>query len=266
MTAPGDLLSVFVAVAVALWTYVTAWFFISLAVKRNDVADVAWGLGFVVATAVALVAAPNRSITAWLIMTLVLLWGLRLSLHIGLRNLRKPEDFRYRAWRDSWRKWFYLRSYFQVFILQGILIFIIALPLMIIASSASGGLKPLVALASVLWLSGFVFEAVGDKQLRTFVRNPHNRGRVITTGLWKYSRHPNYFGEVTQWWALGIMALPYRYGLIGLVGPATITFLIIKVSGVAILEKKYATNSEYQAYKLRTNRLIPLPPRNITPR
>jgi steroid 5-alpha reductase family enzyme len=238
---------------------VTLWFLLSLAIKRNDVADIAWGLGFVVASFAGLYKTQNFTLTALITASLVLVWGVRLSWHIGSRNIRKSEDYRYKAWRDDWGKWFVIRSYLQVFILQGFLMLVIVLPVLIIHTYSKDGLMPLTIIGVAIWLFGFVFESIGDKQLKNFLSNPDNKGKMMTSGLWQYTRHPNYFGEVTQWWAIGVIALSWQYGWLGLIGPAVITFLIVKVSGVPLLEKKYADNPEYQAYKKRTSMLIPLP-------
>ena len=236
----------------------SVWFVVSLIIKRNDVADVAWGLGFVVASIAGIFQTQNRSSAAILVTVLVLIWGLRLSWHIGSRNIKKSEDYRYKAWRDSWGKWFIVRSYLQIFIFQGLLILTVVTPVLIIATYSAGRLEPLAIIGTLLWIFGFLFEAIGDKQLQKFLSDPQNKGKVMDRGLWQYTRHPNYFGELTQWWAIGIIALTCSYGWLGLLGPAVITILIVKVSGVPLLEAKYATKPEYQAYKQRTSMLIPM--------
>jgi len=232
---------------------------IALLVKRNDVADIAWGLGFGIVTIANLVKTQNYTFTALLVTSLILIWGLRLGWHITMRNIKKSEDYRYKAWRDSWGKWFIVRSYLQVFILQGFFMLLIVLPVLLVMGYSRNGIFSLTVLGATLWVIGFFTEAVGDKQLKEFTTNLKNKGRIMDKGFWKYSRHPNYFGEVTQWWAIGIIALTSSYGWVGLVGPMTITFLIVKVSGIPLLENKYKNNPEYQAYKLRTSMLIPLP-------
>ena len=256
---PSELLNTLVFSGLVIWIYMSAWFLFASVIKRNDVADIAWGLGFVVASIATLIKTGNHSFTAILVTFLVLIWGLRLSWHIGLRNIKKSEDYRYKAWRDSWGKWFVIRSYLQIFILQGILMLLIVSPILLIYTYSINGIFPLVVIGTLLWVFGFLFESIGDKQLRKFIGNPKNKGQVMNKGLWQYTRHPNYFGEVTQWWAIGVIALTSSYGWLGLIGPVVITFLITKVSGVPLLENKYKGNSEYQAYKLRTSMLIPLP-------
>lgn len=236
----------------------TVWFGISLVAKRNDVADIAWGLGFVVTSFATLVKTGNHSFTAILVAILVMIWGLRLSWHIGSRNIKKSEDYRYKVWRDSWGKWFVPRSYLQIFILQGFLMLLILFPVLIIYTYSLSGVPALAVLGALIWVLGFSFESVGDKQLKEFVNNPKNRGQIMDKGLWRYSRHPNYFGEVTQWWGIAIIALSCSYGWMGLIGPIVITFLIVKVSGIPLLENRYSDNPQYQEYKLKTSMLIPM--------
>ncbi len=132
-------------------------------------------------------------------------------------------------------------------------------PVLLIHTYSNSGTSALAILGAALWIFGFAFESIGDKQLRAFLANPKNKGKIMDKGLWRYTRHPNYFGEVTQWWAIGVIALSSEYGWLATVGPTVITFLIVKVSGVPLLENKYASNPEYQAYKRRTSMLIPLP-------
>ena len=237
----------------------SVWFLISIIGKRNDVADIAWGLGFIVAAVTALSINHPVSFSAYIVTGLVVIWGSRLSIHIGLRNIKKPEDSRYNIWRKSWGKWFYIRSYLQVFMLQGLLMLIVVSPVLLIATFGTNGVKPLLIIGVIIWLFGFIFESIGDRQLKVFIGNPINRGHIMMTGLWKYTRHPNYFGEITQWWAIAIIGLSFSYGWIGIIGAATITYLILKVSGVPLLEKHYEDNPEYQSYKQKTSVIIPLP-------
>ena len=134
---------------------------------------------------------------------------------------------------------------------------------MLINKYASGEINLLVIIGFIVWLIGFYFESVGDKQLANFIHNPENKGKLMTEGLWKYSRHPNYFGEVTQWWGIWIIALSVPYGWVAIIGPITITILILFVSGVPLLEKKYKGRSDFEAYKKRTSIFIPLPPKSF---
>ena len=245
----------------AVWLYMTAWFICAVIIKRNDVADVAWGLGFGLATFVALAQSSMPSRSGLLVLFMVLIWGGRLSSHIYRRNRHKDEDYRYAKWREEWGKWVYVRSYFQVFMLQGLLMLCVVTPALVVASSRQEVYGANLAIGFFIWLFGFAYESIADRQLRIFISKPHNKGKLMTRGLWKYSRHPNYFGEITQWWGLGVMAIGVEGGAIGLLGPAMITYLIWKVSGVPLLEKKYAHVKEYQEYSRRTSVIIPLPPK-----
>ena len=251
----------FHAAAAAVLIYMSLWFIVSLLLKRNDVADVAWGGGFIAAAMATLVSWGAAMDRALLVVALVVIWGLRLSLHIGLRNRGKGEDARYRKWRDEWGRYVVLRSFFQIFILQGLLLLVISLPVIRAITAPDTPLALIDLLGASVWLVGFLFEAVGDWQLQQYKKDPANKGKVITTGLWRYSRHPNYFGEVTLWWGVFLIALAVPGGWMTIIGPITITGLILGVSGIPMLEKKYEGNAEFDEYKRRTSAFFPLPPK-----
>lgn len=245
--------------ALTLLGYMSFWFIVSVIKRRNDVADIAWGVGFVLIAWFSFYLS-SFTFAAFLVNSLVTLWGLRLTTHIYRRNRNKPEDPRYLAWRQTW-KHFYVRSYFQVFVLQGLFLFLISLPVMYINHSVSSGFGLLDVIGFLVWIVGFYFESTGDKQLKDFIANPTNKGKLMDQGLWRYSRHPNYFGEVTQWWGIFLIALSIPGSFFTVVGPLTITILILFVSGVPLLEKKYAGRPDFEAYKKKTSVFIPLPPR-----
>jgi steroid 5-alpha reductase family enzyme len=240
------------------------WFVVSLIKKRNDVADVAWGLGFVLMTWASYFLSGHSGNRGLLVGILVSIWGLRLAWHIYARNKGKAEDYRYLAWRKEWGKWFYLRSYVQVYLLQGLFLFLIVLPVLLINKTVGISVGILDLFGGTVWVVGFYFEAMGDAQLARFIKNPANKGKLMQGGLWAYSRHPNYFGEVTQWWGLWLVALSVPNGWFSIIGPITITFLILKVSGVPMLEKKMAENPEFAEYKRRVSGFVPLPRRAIS--
>jgi steroid 5-alpha reductase family enzyme len=252
-------MSYFVTLIAILLVYMSLWFVVSLIRKRNDVADVAWGLGFVLMTWASFFLSGDSGIRGMLVGVLVSIWGLRLAWHIHRRNKGKAEDYRYLAWRKEWGKWFYIRSYFQVYLLQGLFLFLIVSPVLLINKNAGPSLVLLDFLGVAVWLVGFYFEALGDAQLARFIKNPENKGKLMQSGLWAYTRHPNYFGEVVQWWGLWLIALSVPGAWLGIVGPMTITFLILKVSGVPMLEKKLEGNPEFAEYKRKTSIFIPLP-------
>ena len=251
----------FLTLAFILFVYMSLWFIVSLMRKRNDVADVAWGLGFVLMAWTSFFLAGDFGMRGLGVCLLVSIWGLRLAWHIHARNKGRGEDYRYLAWRKEWGKWFLLRSYAQVYLLQGFLLFLVVFPVLVIQKGSDSPLGWLDLLGVAVWLFGFIFEVVGDAQLARFIQDPSNKGKLMQSGLWAYTRHPNYFGEVTLWWGLGIVALSVPDGIFGIIGPLTITFLILKVSGIPLLEKKMAEHPDFAAYKERVSVFIPLPPR-----
>lgn len=248
----------YTTLAVILFGYMSSWFVVAVIKKRNDVADIAWGLGFVLMAWISFFGS-RFSLTAVVVNSLVTIWGIRLASHIYTRNRNKPEDSRYQEWRKTWKN-FYLRSYLQVFLLQGTFLFFISLPVLFINHNShemSFGVQMIIGV--LVWLIGFFFESTGDKQLKDFISDPNNKGKLMDRGLWKYSRHPNYFGEVTQWWGIFIIALSIPGSLFTIVGPLLITVLILFVSGVPLLEKKYAGRPDWEEYKKKTSVFIPLP-------
>jgi steroid 5-alpha reductase family enzyme len=244
-----------------IMAYMAVWFCLGQALRRNDVADIAWGIGFIVTSVSAMVFTENVTPRGLLITCIVVLWGVRLSSHVFLRNLGKQEDPRYRKWRKDWGKHAVIRAFFQVFLLQGVLIIIISLPVTIVITAERSPLSLLDILGVCIWFVGFAFETVGDYQLMRYKRNPANQGKIMTQGLWRYTRHPNYFGEVALWWGVYLIAVSVPLGWATILGPITITCLILKVSGIPLLEERYKDNPEFQMYKRRTSAFFPLPHR-----
>lgn len=247
---------------ITIGLYMTFWFIISRLARRNDVADVAWGVGFVVLAWTLYYNSPSVQLS--LAVILVTIWGIRLSIHIFMRNRKKPEDSRYQKWRQEWGRWFVVRSYLQVFILQGLLLLVISTPLIFMAENGRDSVGLISFAGVIVWALGFIFEAISDYELRKFIRDPSHKGQIMQSGLWRYSRHPNYFGEVTQWWGIWLISYGSPWFAWGIIGPVTITLLILKVSGVPMLEKKYEGNRGFEEYKARTSKFFPLPPKKIT--
>lgn len=239
-----------------IFVYMSGLFGVSILIRRNDVADVGWGLGFILVSAVS-AWFGGGSVSGLLATALVTLWGTRIALHIYLRNKDKEEDFRYKNWRNNWGKYFYVRSYFQVFILQGILMFLISLPVVLSNLFFTEYSLVFLIIGFIVWTIGFIFESVGDYQLGQFVSEQKNKGKIMMSGLWAFTRHPNYFGEVAMWWGIFIICMPHALWLLMLLSPLAITILILKVSGIPMLEKKYEGNPEFQAYKQRVSAFFP---------
>lgn len=252
--------------SIAVVLYVTTCFALSRYLdKRDDFADVVWGSVFIVIALCSL--AINRQSDmvlnpAAIVVTLVLIWGLRLSIHIGLRFARsQKEDERYVQLRKKWHGNPAVNSYMRIFLLQGFLALVIAMPV-IFVTVKSPDYSAWFYAGVTCWLIGFVFEAVADWQLKRFIKDSSNKGRLMTKGLWKYSRHPNYFGELVQWWGLGVVALSVPLGWLALLGPLLLSFLIIKVSGVPLAEARASSKPGWQSYKTATSVLLPLPPKS----
>lgn len=244
--------------ATMVLAYIFFWYFLALIKKDNGIMDIAWGLGFVMIAGLSLLEFGNIGPRSVLMSTLVALWGIRLGAHIAYRGWGKPEDFRYAAWRKEWGKWVNLRAFFQVFVLQGFLMLVIALPIMIVnRAEAPTDLIWSDFVGAGIFIVGFLFEAVGDYQLLAFKKDPNNKGKVMNRGLWKFTRHPNYFGEALLWWGLFVIAIPAGYWYLALISPVLINFLLIKVSGVPMLEEKYKDRPDYQEYIKRTSSFVP---------
>lgn len=232
---------------------------LSVARKDASIADTFWGLGFVLIATVSYANTegyPGRKV---LIVALTAVWGIRLAAHILWRNKGKGEDFRYRGMRKRHGKHFSIVSLFSVFGLQGLLMWIISFPLQIAQiSPAPARLGLLDWIGAAVWLIGFLFESLGDLQLARFKANPNNKGRVMDRGLWRYTRHPNYFGDSLMWWGFFLIALSVPAGIWTLISPLLMTGLLMKVSGVALLEKTLTkTKPDYHDYVRRTSAFFP---------
>lgn len=245
--------TVIVASVVLLWL-------VSLLVRNASIIDLFWGFGFVVIAWVAwLVLAGDGSNRRLLLLVLVTVWGIRLAGYLTWRNSGKGEDFRYQAMRKRWGRRFPLISLATVFLLQAALMLIVSLPVQ--AGMLTGGALGIVAALGVgLWLVGLAFEAIGDSQLARFKADSTNSGKVMDRGLWRYTRHPNYFGDACVWWGIYLVALTTDTWWT-IVGPGVMTMLLLRYSGVALLEKTIANRRPgYAAYAERTNAFFPGPP------
>lgn len=235
---------------------------LSLAKRDVSIVDSLWSLFFLLAV---LVYAANADTgpRAWLLIALVAAWAARLAGYLTWRNWGEPEDRRYQAIRARNQPGFAWKSLYLVFGLQGLLAMIIAMPLFV-GLSGTAPLGMLDALGVALWIVGFGFETIGDWQLARFKANPANRGRVLDTGLWRYTRHPNYFGEATLWWGYFLIAAAAGGGWT-LFAPLLMTLLLLRVSGVTLLEQDiHERRPAYRDYIARTNCFIPWRPKGAT--
>ena len=246
--------------ALYIFIFMNFMYLLALRLKDNSIVDIGWGIGFIIVSLAMIFDRGTFYPRQLLITALIILWGLRLAFYIFKRNSGKGEDFRYKQWREEWGKTIYWRSYLQVFMLQGAIMFLIALPVMQVNATASAELLITDFIGAAVWLIGFLFEAVGDAQIMRFKNNPSNKGKIMRYGLWKYTRHPNYFGEALLWWGIFIIATGSGNIFISILSPVALTYLLLKVSGVTMLEKKYTGNAEYDEYIRTTSPFVPMLP------
>lgn len=244
------------SVGVLLFLYMSIGSLVSIAKKRADIADVAWGLGFMVVAWTSFILG-QMTVYGLLVNMLVTIWAMRLVIHIYFRNRNRDEDFRYQALKLQWGKNVNFKIFTQVFLLQGGILYIVALPIMWIHTHPEKLPLQILWIALPLWLSGFVIETIADRELTLFQNDPSKKGELLTTGLWGYVRHPNYLGELMQWWAIWFMAafLPFGWALV--ISPLLLTFLIVKVSGVKPLEEKMKQHAAFKHYAENTPSLVP---------
>jgi len=249
------------ALMVSLWL-------ISLLLKNSSIVDIFWGLGFVLAGWLYFVLTPNGFLPRkLLLMAIASIWGLRLFLHILLRNWGTPEDFRYQKMRQEGGANWWIISLLRVFVLQGTLMWLISAPLLAAQFYVKSPQLTVLDFAGLaVWLVGFFFESVGDLQLTAFRKDPANKGKLLNTGVWRYTRHPNYFGDSAQWWGFYLIALAAG-GWWTVFSPIIMTLFLVKVSGVALLEKTLTnTKPGYAEYIASTSAFIPWFPKQINPR
>ncbi|UCC54100.1 MAG: DUF1295 domain-containing protein [Anaerolineaceae bacterium] len=253
------MLTLVIASGLFLLTAITLLWLLSLLLHDASIVDVFWGLGFIFVYWLSYGLTSQPATTRHLLLgLLVTIWGARLALHILRRNWGQSEDFRYARWRQQAGKTWWWRSYFNVFLLQGAILWLVAWPLL--ATLTNGDSQPMAWLdimALLLWVAGFIFEAGGDWQLSRFKKDPANKGRLMASGLWRYTRHPNYFGDALVWWGFYLFAVAAG-GWWTIFSPLLMTYLLRRVSGVAMLERTLReTKPGYAAYMSRTNAFFP---------
>jgi len=224
------------------------WYLTSLLMVRNDFVDVAWGLGFIYII-YWLAHQYHLGGPQALIFIAVCAWGFRLSGYLLLRTIGKPEDRRYAKWRQEWGKTLWWRSFLQIYVLQNLFMLLIALPMVYISTFAqeiewTWWLVP----GIVLWCVGMYWETLADWQKSQHKTDPIKKKTLLSTGLWARSRHPNYFGEICVWWGIWLMVAPYGYAWLTVISPITITYLLLRVSGVPMLEKEQKRSPERERY------------------
>lgn len=255
--------NIFIVAALVIWIYFIGVFLLAQYLKNNSIVDSFWGPGFLVVAVVTFLLTQYRGQRAILITALVVIWAIRLFTHITIRNWNKPEDFRYINMRKRWGTHFpLLKAYLHVFLLQGVLLFIISVTIISGNSNPDQTIGLPAILGLLLWIIGFFFEAIGDRQLTEFKAKPENKGKLMTQGLWSYTRHPNYFGEAVQWWGIFLIAVTSLGELWLIISPLVITGLLLFVSGVPLLEKKYKDRPDFQAYSRRTAKFFPWFPKS----
>jgi steroid 5-alpha reductase family enzyme len=254
-----DLLIILLAVLV----YISVIFIIAMRMKRFDIVDIAWGGAFIVAALTSIALSPQIGPLQVLVTTLVILWGLRLCYYIFRRVQRSPnEDPRYTELRAQWKGSVAVNAYIRIFLVQGLLATIVSTSVIIVNLSEISSVSLLAILGVVIWVIGFLFESIGDAQLKKHLGDPNKKGQLMTQGLWKYTRHPNYFGESTQWWGIWIIAVTLPFGWTAVISPLLITILLLFISGVPLTEKRFAGRPGWSEYKKRTSVFIPLPPKS----
>jgi steroid 5-alpha reductase family enzyme len=256
--------------ALLLFCFVTVVFCIALLRRDNSIADIAYGAAFSLVTlTLYFTQFVTPSLRSSIVTACIAAWSARIVLRIYLKNRGKKEDFRYAAWRTEWMQRGYvytvIRSYLQVFLLQGFIILLVVLPGILANTLQTSTMAWYNWLGLALWVIGFLFESIGDKQLDTFLAGKKagtEKAAIMKTGLWKYTRHPNYFGESLMWWGLALVChLGMPYSVLAFISPILITHLLINVSGIPMLEKKWAGNPEWEEYAKRTSAFLPSMPK-----
>ncbi len=256
-----------------LWSLLAAFglflmfYFIGLYQRSFNTVDIAYGAGFILIAIVSWISSGSDFLIGRKILVtgLVILWGVRIAVFLTLRKFGKDEDTgedrRFKTFRDQWGKTLWWKGFLQVYLSQVFLVIIIGLPMLVVTANTSID-RPFWVLDYVgigIWVLGFLFEFTADLQMHLFKKKPENKGKIMTKGLWKFSRHPNYFGEITMWFGLFFIAL-YElkaWNFASIISPIVIALLLIYVTGLPLAEKRFEKNAEYQDYKQKTNALIP---------
>jgi len=253
----------YVETALVLFGYFFLIFLMGQVLKDNSIVDIGWGSGFVLAAGYSFFRSAEIGTKGMIITACISLWGLRLTYHIAKRNIGKPEDYRYVEMRKHWgRRLVLLKAFFHVYFLQFVIQYIVALPV-IYGNTTKQQLTLLNWLGLFIWMIGLFFEAYGDHQLKQFKKHKENKGKIMDKGLWAMTRHPNYFGDSLMWFGIFFMAVSGFEGGWILISPLLMTFFLVFVSGVKMLEKKYEGRVDYERYKQRTSAFFPWFPKSV---
>jgi len=247
---------------ILVWLLQSLGWVLSQLLKKNDIVDIFWGIGILLVTLTALLWNGFQSVALIIITLLTTIWAGRLSYHIFTRNHGQAEDRRYQELSKNWKNPM-LDSYLQIWILQGGLMIALGMSALSLTGSGSVGSVNLLILGCIIWAGGFYFQYTGDKQLKAFQSRSENAGKIMTSGLWAKTRHPNYFGEVVMWWGIWLIAASSIgwWAVLALISPVAITYLILKVSGIPMAEANLDIQNrpDWIAYKKRTNAFLPWP-------
>ncbi|QJD82211.1 DUF1295 domain-containing protein [Cohnella herbarum] len=251
--------------ALAIMIFMVILFIVAQIMKDNSIVDIGWGIGFVIIAIVSFLYRDGYEPRQLVMLLLVTIWGLRLAIHLWIRAIGRGEDFRYANFRKAWGKNARMIAFFRVFMMQGLFMILLAYPIMAVnADQTDNSLDVWAWAGMMIWIIGLLFQIIGDYQLKRFKKTRPNKEAVLKSGLWRYTRHPNYFGEATMWWGIFLIVLPIHLGWISVLSALFMNLLLVKVSGVPFLDKRYAGNADYAQYKRETNRFIPWFPKNAS--
>lgn len=248
---------VFLIVVIAYLAMFVLAFIVGEKEKNHGLIDVFWGLGFIVGALASYLYGPKENMVALMINILVTLWGLRLAYYLFKRNYGKPEDERYLIRRERWRDNFAFKMFTRMYLFQLVMNLIINIPVILANQKLASSFTLLTYLGIGLWLVGYFFQVLGDSQLKKFKANPKNKGKIMDQGLWSLTRHPNYFGEVTMWWGIFLMALSIKVSIFAIISPILVTFLLLRVSGVKMMEGIMEGRPGWDEYAAKTNKFFP---------
>lgn len=245
---------------VLIWLFFSGFFLVGYFKKDISYIDIGWGPAFSwLFISFAVTSLEELGPLQYLVGALVFIWSLRLAIYLHGRNKHKGEDPRYTELTKGWKGHYWTNAYFRVYMVQMLLCLVVAAPILVVMMAKKAPIDLIVIFGALVALIGLATESLADYQMAVFQKISPRPSKFCRIGLWKYSRHPNYFGEIVYWSGIGIVSLSVEYGYLGLIGPVFLTFLLLKVSGVPMLENKYKNHPEWPAYESQTRVLLPIP-------